>query len=355
MASPATTTSPSEPVSPEDLARLTWNYSRMGQHVSPEHTTPLTDAIDVHAHFVTPRLRSAMHAAGHGRPDGMPAIPDWSPQAALEAMDNTGIAAALLSVSSPGVHFGDDTAARELARAVNEEGAAHVDTHPHRFGLLASLPLPDLSGALAEVRHAFDILGADGITLHTHYAGRYLGDPCYEPLMAELDQRAAAVLLHPASPLCWETTSMRLPRPMLEFPFETTRAVTGLILNGVLDRYPAIRFIVPHAGATLPALADRISAFSIAVSDSPVDVLGHLRRLHYDLAGFALPRLLPALLTLTDADHLFYGSDYPFTPDWVVHGLAEALARDEALTAEQQRAMQRQSAAALFPRLAPSD
>ncbi|MBC7273712.1 MAG: amidohydrolase [Streptomyces sp.] len=315
----------------------------------------MADAIDVHAHFITPRLRAAMHAAGHGRPDGMPAIPDWTPESALKAMDHTGIAAALLSVSSPGVHFGDDAAARELARAVNEEGAAHVGAHPRRFGLLASLPLPDLPGALDELRHAYDVLGADGITLHTHYDGRYLGDPCYEPLMAELDRRAAAVLLHPASPPCWETTSMGLPRPMLEFPIETTRAVTGLILNGVLDRYPAIRFIVPHAGAALPALADRIAAFSLVVRDGPVDVLGHLRRLHYDLAGFALPRLLPALLTFTDTGRLLYGSDYPFTPDWVVHGLAEALARDETLTAEQQQAMQRRSAAALFPRLAPTD
>ncbi|MGW2524400.1 amidohydrolase family protein [Streptomyces sp. NPDC001617] len=313
---------------------------------------PLAGVIDVHAHYITPRLRAAMEAAGHGQPDGMPAIPDWTPEAALAAMDRTGIAAALLSVSSPGVHYGDADAAGDLAREVNDEGASLVQAHPERFGLLASLPLPDLPGALAETRHALDDLGADGITLHTSYAGRHLGDPYYEPLMDELDRRRAVVLLHPTSPPCWEATSAGRPRPMLEFPFETTRAVTNLILGGVLDRYPAIRFIVPHAGGALPALADRVAAFALAGGGQPVDVFGALRGLYYDLAGFALPRLLPALLTLTDADHLLYGSDYPYTPDWVVHGLAEALADSDCLTGEGLETMRHGAAAALFPRLA---
>ncbi|MGA5417985.1 amidohydrolase family protein [Streptomyces pseudogriseolus] len=313
---------------------------------------PLNGAIDVHAHFITPRLRAAMGKAGHDGPDGMAAIPAWSPEEALSTMDETGISTALLSVSSPGVHYGDDGAARDLARAVNEEGAALVRDHPRRFGLLAALPLPDLPGALAESRRAIDELGADGITLHTHYAGRHLGDPFYEPLMTELDQRSAVVFVHPTSPPCWEATSMARPRPMLEFPFETTRAVTHLILNGVLDRYPRIRFIVPHAGAALPAVADRVAAFALAMDGPPVDVLGALRRLYYDLAVFPLPRLLPALLTLADTDHILYGSDYPYTPDWVVRGLAETLASSAVLTAEQRQSVMHDTAATLFPRLA---
>ncbi|WP_405728881.1 amidohydrolase [Streptomyces sp. NBC_00028] len=313
---------------------------------------PLAGAVDVHAHYITPRLRSAMEAAGHGQPDGMPSIPDWSPEAALAAMDRTGIAAALLSVSSPGVHYGDDDAARDLARAVNDEGASLVQAHPERLGLLASLPLPDLPGALAETRHALDDLGADGITLHTSYAGRHLGDPYYEALMAELDRRCAIVLLHPTSPPCWEATSLGRPRPMLEFPLETTRAVTHLILGGVLERYPAIRFIVPHAGGALPALVDRVAAFAFASGSPPVDVFGALRKLYYDLAGFTLPRLLPALLTLTDTDHLLYGSDYPYTPDWAVQALAEALADSDCLPGKGLQPLRHGAAAALFPRLA---
>ncbi|OLR92901.1 amidohydrolase family protein [Actinokineospora bangkokensis] len=311
--------------------------------------TPLNGAIDVHAHYLTPRLRAAMEAAGHSRPDGMPAIPEWTPQLALSTMDGTGVATALLSVSSPGVHFGDDAQARELARAVNDEGAEVVAAHPGRFGLLASLPLPDLDGALTELARACDALGADGITLHTHHAGKRLDHPDHEPLLAELDRRGTAVFLHPTSPPCWEAVSGGLPRPVVEFPFETTRAVTGLVLSGTLQRYPGIRFIVPHAGATLPALADRIAAMSLIAGGPPVDVLGALRGLHYDVAGFPLPRLLPALLTLTE--NLLYGSDFPFTPDPVVRGLAQLLADTDALTPRQRSAMQRERALGLFPRL----
>ncbi|WP_332874878.1 hypothetical protein [Hymenobacter psoromatis] len=95
----------------------------------------------------------------------MPAIPAWNPAAALALMDQLGSETAMLSSSSPGVHFGDDHAARPLAQRVNEPGRELVQAHPGRFGLLASLPLPDLDGALAELRYAFDVLKADGVVL----------------------------------------------------------------------------------------------------------------------------------------------------------------------------------------------
>ncbi|RYJ25773.1 long-chain-fatty-acid--CoA ligase [Streptomyces sp. L-9-10] len=210
---------------------------------------PLPGAIDVHAHFITDRLRAAMQAAGHGEPDGMPAIPDWDPEAALTHMDAVGVRTAMLSVSSPGVDFGDAGATRELARSVNDEGAELVRAHPGRFGLMASLPLPDIPAALAEAEYALDRLGADGIVLKTHYQGRYLGDPHYEPLMDLLDERRAVVCLHPTSPQCWQDTSLGYPRPMVEFAFDTTRTVAHLIMSGTLRRHPGISFIVPHAGA----------------------------------------------------------------------------------------------------------
>jgi 6-methylsalicylate decarboxylase len=96
----------------------------------------MTGFIDVHAHFLTGSYVAQARAAGHDVPDGMPAWPDWSAAAHLELMDRTGIDAAVLSVSSPGIHFGDDAAARQLAREVNDAGAQIVRDHPGRFGLL---------------------------------------------------------------------------------------------------------------------------------------------------------------------------------------------------------------------------
>ena len=100
--------------------------------------------VDVHAHFVTDWYAAQASAAGHQLPDGMLTWPTWSAETHLELMDRSGIDTAVLSVSSPGVHFGDDAAARVLARRLNDFAASVVADHPDRFGWFASLPLPDV-------------------------------------------------------------------------------------------------------------------------------------------------------------------------------------------------------------------
>lgn len=316
----------------------------------------MTGWLDVHAHYLTPYYAERCRAAGHGTPDGMPALPEWSVEAAIEVMDTAGVAAAVLSVSSPRVHFGDDSparnqSARDLARHVNDEGAQVVARTPSRFGLAATLPLPDVDGALAELERACDELNADAITLHTNHRGRYLTDSAFVPVLAELDARAAVVTLHPTSPPCWERTAMGRPRPMIEFLFDTTRCVIDLALSGTLDRYPNIRWIVPHAGAVLPAVAHRAAGMS-ALLGTPVDVPRALGRLYYDLAGVPLPVALDGLLAVAGPDRLLYGSDFPFTPPPVVAALAEGLRRAPALRTATLSPEPDSAGAVLFPRLA---
>ena len=302
--------------------------------------------IDVHTHFLPESYRAAASAAGHAQPDGMPALPEWSAAEHVAVMDRQGIATAMLSISSPGVHYGDDAAARDLARAVNEEGHRAVVDHPGRFGQFASLPIPDVDGAIAEIAHCYDRLDVDGVALLTNVGGTYLGDAALGPVFAELNRRHARVFIHPTSPPCFERLSFGRPRPMLEFLLDTTRAVVDLVLGGTIARHPDIEFIVPHCGATLPMIADRVAAFALILGgDASGDVLGDLARLHYDLAGFPVPRQLDAILTITTVEHLHYGSDYPFTPEFVVERAA-ALLDDGGPTAEQLTA----NSAALLPR-----
>lgn len=278
--------------------------------------------IDVHAHYIPDGYRAALAAAGHGQPDGMPAIPEWSAVEHLALMDQVGIEVSMLSISSPGVW------SAELAREVNEEGRRLVVDHAERFGLLASLPLPDVDATMAEIAHCSDHLDVDGFAVLTNAGGTYLGDPALEPVLAELGRRHARVFVHPTSPPCWQQTSHGRPRPMLEFPFETTRCVVDLVLGGTIARHPEIDFIIPHAGAALAMVADRVNVFSLVLgTDSAIDVLRDLRRLHFDLAGFPLPRQLDALRTLTTDDHLHYGSDFPFTPGFAVAALRDQLAQ----------------------------
>jgi predicted TIM-barrel fold metal-dependent hydrolase len=286
--------------------------------------------IDVHAHFVPDGYRAALSRAGHDQPDGMPAVPQWSAAEHVAVMDRLGIATSLLSISSPGVALGDGSGAVSLAREVNEAGRRAVVDHPGRFGLLASLPFPDVDAAIAEIAYCCDHLDVDGFVMLTNVNGTYVGDTSCAPVLRELDRRGARVLLHPTSPVCWEQTSFGRPRPMLEFFFDTTRAIIDLVLNGTLARCPDLEMIVPHAGATLPLVADRVAAFAMLLAPD-VDVLDALGRLHFDLAGFAVPRQLDALLTMTTIDHLHYGSDFPFTPEPVVAGAAERIDGVESL------------------------
>ncbi|HZS59966.1 MAG TPA: amidohydrolase family protein [Gemmatimonadaceae bacterium] len=281
--------------------------------------------IDVHAHYIPESYRAALLDSGHARPDGFPVIPAWSAEEHVAAMDRLGIATSLLSISSPGVHLRDHRAdTRDRAREVNEAGRRAVFDHPGRFGLFASLPLPDVDAAVAEIAYCCDRLDVDGFTLLINVGGRYLGEPAFQPVFRELDRRRARLFIHPTSPACWAETSLGRPRPLLEFFFDTTRAVVDLILNGTIARHPGIEFIIPHAGATLAMVADRVSAFARLLEVDPaVDVLRDLGRLHFDLAGFPVPRQLDALLTLTTLEHLHYGSDYPFTRE-----LAAATARE---------------------------
>ncbi|MFI8945952.1 amidohydrolase family protein [Streptomyces sp. NPDC053750] len=313
--------------------------------------------VDVHAHFVTDSYVRQAKAAGHELPDGVPAWPGWSAAAHLELMDRNGIDTAILSVSSPGVHFGDDTAARRLAREMNEDAAGAAAAHPGRFGFFASLPLPDVDGALEEIAYAFDQLDADGVVLETNTHGVYLGDDRLEPVFAELGRRRAVVFLHPTSPVCWEQSALGRPRPMVEFIFDTARTVTDLLMAGTLDRHPGLEVIVPHCGGALPVLADRINGFMklflpAGASDAP-DAVEQLRRLHYDMAGPAFPRQIPALLGLVEPDRLLYGSDYCWTP---AHGVDAHVASVDASPvptgAADWRSLTTANAHRLLPRLA---
>ena len=320
-------------------------------------------AIDLHAHVLTETYRAACSAAGQDPADGMPSFPEWKVQDTLGFMDSVGVAAAVLSVSSPGVFFGDTAAAIALARSVNDEVAAVVADHPARFGAAASLPLPDVPAAVAEAVRALDVLGADAISLHTHVDGCYLGDRSLDPLYAALDARHALILIHPTSPPCWPQLSFGRPRPILEFPLDTTRAVVNLVLSGVTSEFPAIRWVVPHTGGALSAVADRVATLGPALTSGPapgpafaggdarrIDVLAELRRLYYDVAGEPLPRALPALAQLVPASHIVYGSDYPFTPAVRAVRLARALAgADLPLPLAD---LTYRNAAALLPRLA---
>lgn len=320
-----------------------------------------TSKVDLHVHYLPQAYREALLNCGAANPDGYP-TPDWNPEQHLEFMEHMGIAASMLSLSSPHINFGDNNATRILARKVNDDGAALVGEYPRRFGLMASLPLPDVEDSIAEVRYAMEVLHADGVALPTNSRGIYLGEPCLDPILEALNQYQAVVVLHPNTPgSVPENVVEGLPMPMMEFFFDTTRTVINLILKRTFKRFPDIRFVIPHAGAFLSILADRFDAafrmlpglFEINGQNKTdaIDIYAELNRFYYDVAGICLPKQLGALLQLIDPGRLFYGSDYPYTPEPACLALASALDKTALLTADQRRGMYYDNAIKLFPRL----
>ncbi|MEU3297004.1 amidohydrolase family protein [Streptomyces longwoodensis] len=289
--------------------------------------------IDVHAHFVTDSYVSAARSAGIEHPDGMPGWPTWTVEQHLDLMERAGIEKSYLSVSSPGVHFGDDAAARALAREVNTFGTQVRTEHPQRFGHFASLPLPDIEGSLAEAARALDDLGADGVAVETNHHGMYLGDPRLEPLWEDLDRRRAVVFVHPTSPPHADDLALNRPRPMLEFLFDTARAASDLLFRGVITRHSRIRWILTHGGGVLPLLADRMELFRTLLGgggpEGAASVVEQLSHLWYDMAGTPFPRQIPALDAVFGTERLLYGSDYCWTP--ADAALAQAASVDSAV------------------------
>src|SRR6266542_6354882 len=203
--------------------------------------------IDVHHHVVPPEFAD----------DPMPIkVPDTAAQ--LRSMDNWHIQAAITSLT-PRVILKNMHRLREVARTCNEFQAQMLRDHPTRFGSFALLPLPDVDGALAEIAYAFDVLRLDGVGLFSSVNERYLGDPSFDPVFDELNRRKAVAFIHPTHCEAAEHTGLRAPPFVVEYVFDTTRAIVNLIFTGTLKRRPNIRFIVAHGGGTVPFLAQRIS------------------------------------------------------------------------------------------------
>src|ERR1700693_199197 len=310
--------------------------------------------IDVHQHLMPPFYARAMEANG-GDPAESP-MPKWSPELAIDYMDSHEIGTGILSLSSPSVVGWSGKERCEMARSVNESTADLVANRPDRFGNFATLPLPDVEGALEEIAYAFDTLHADGVLLLANYLGKYLGDLLFDPIWEELSRRQAVVLIHP------EVTPGQppfppadgIPSPLLDFLLHTTRAAVQLVFNGVIDRYPSARIILSHAGGFMPYAALRVAGgaphFLPQLAD-PEKTLARLKHFYFDTA-LSSGSAIPTLKDFAAKDHIVFGSDFPYAPPDVAAYFIAALDANEHLEPAERAAINNGNALALFPRLA---
>ena len=269
--------------------------------------------INVHHHFLPPSYIKAIEERqllGRGR-QRTAGLAGWTPSADLDQMDAAGIALAIGSISIPGIWFGDVGLARRLAREWNDYAATVVGDHPGRFGFFAVIAPPDIEGSLIEIEHALDVLKADGIALMSSYDGRWLGDVEFRPIMSELNRRNAVVFVHPASTTEGQTPPGIKPH-VLEAPFDTTRTIVSLLINGVLSDCPDIRFVFAHGGGAIPYLAGRVAALSDRSGDMQPDrVRDQLSRLYFDTALVMNEPALAALTRFAAPSQILLGTDSP--------------------------------------------
>jgi len=320
-------------------------------------TPKRTRYIDVHHHFMTPRSveetrdRFMVEVTGMERPQS--AILEWTVEKSLAEMDKAGVETAMLSLNSPGLFAKTQGGNRALARHVNEYAARVQADYPGRFGHFASLPLADTEGALREVAHALDALKADGFVVRTSDEDRWHGDPSYWPVYEELNRRKAVLFVHPASALCCQKMNVAHPPALIEYPFDTTRAIMNWIFSGAAAKFPDSRLIYKHGGGSTLMVQDRLEAVARIRPDlgerlpQGKDVMEVIRSHFYDTALVYNKTAFAAMREGLPLSQILYGSDVPYRQ----MGPEVAALRQLVSSAEEFRAIERDNAVALFPRL----
>jgi predicted TIM-barrel fold metal-dependent hydrolase len=307
--------------------------------------------IDVHFHLIPQFYRDAVYEAGSG-----PAIaryPDWTPALALELMDKHGIALAIASMAQPGVGFLPGEKAAGFARRCNDYAAELIAQHPTRFGCFGLVPMHGIEAAIAEARYCLDTLRFEGISLFASYGEKFLGDAAFDPLLRFLDDRKVVVHIHPSLHPSSKTLDLRWPGFMIEYLFDTTRAAVNLVFSGALERFPNVRFILSHAGGTLPYLAWRLSVAPMIdkrlQQRSREEIFAGVKTFWYDNALASGPQPMGALAQIAAHERIVFGSDWPFCNDRVVTEEVADFTAPGFLTPDAVALIAWKNALALFP------
>ena len=287
-----------------------------------------TPAIDVHAHYFPPAYidlaRGCLEEAGVP-PDATGFLTSYEPldrdpaftgaiDQRLALMDAASIAVQVLSFSAGNVWHPDPEARAALVAKFNDGCAEVVELNPGRFRLLANVPLPFVDQALSETERARTLPGFIGVSMCTHSAGIPIDDRRWDPLYELWNEFGLLVLVHPDGFCAPEVLGGHFLGWALGAPFDDTIAAVRLMVSGTLQRFPRIRWVVPHAGGVLPFLLERIDRVwesyrhLLPEGDPPRTTV---QELLLDSASVSASSLAMTTRVLS-SDQLVFGTDFPF-------------------------------------------
>ena len=267
--------------------------------------------VDVHAHLTPPQYIQDLAGTNLLQPPTLA----WSPRKHIEDMDRADVSLAILSVTTPGVWFGDVEKGRRISRYTNDYAARLASDHKGRFGQFTAIPLPDIEGSLREIEYGLDAQKSDGVALFTNYDGKWLGDPAFDPVFEELNRRKAIAYVHPISAPCCVNALPYLPDAMIEYGTDTTRAIVNYVFSGAARRFPDVAMIWSHAGGTMPFLIERFDMsekLPAVRANVPDGFRAEARKFFYDTAQASNAVAMGALRQVVPASQIVFGTDFPF-------------------------------------------
>ncbi|KAH8094805.1 amidohydrolase 2 [Cristinia sonorae] len=241
---------------------------------------------------------------------GRPVGPQyWDREEKLKFMDKHGIDVSIVSSANPWLDFLPAPTAHKLAEELNEDLESFCSTSPtlaqlqfkrlYGFGLLPLVPSASTSSLLSTIDQINKLPHLKGIIMGTKGVGKGLDDEALEPVWEALAKTGLVVFLHPhygVDGSAWGEKENGHVLPLaLGFPFETTTAITRLILSGVFDRHPALRILLAHSGGTLPLLSSRLASCiahdPIVASRLKHDARHYLGDLYFDAVAYGSEEL----------------------------------------------------------------
>ncbi|GAB5458352.1 MAG: amidohydrolase family protein [Henriciella sp.] len=268
----------------------------------------------------------------------------------IENMDKAGVDLAIVSLTCPSAFFGNQAQSLAAARTINDTMVEQQERHAGRIRWFATLPWQYADAAKAELKRAVEN-GAVGVFVSANIDEKSLTEAQFKPVWQAIDDLGLPVLVHPTAPQGADKLQMHEYGliPPIGFMFDTTLAISRMIFDGFFDRYPNLKIIAAHGGATLPYLAGRldrcyeqIPACAEVINRPPSEYLRE--KIYYDAVVYDEDALELLIKCAGGADRVMFGSDYPHN----IGDMVGCLARVNSLDSSTSKIIKSSAAERLF-------